>query len=142
MSYSGQTDILNQIDSTVLLQLTDDAGAGSIDADVVTRAIADADATIDSYCQDRYSIPLSPVPPKIRQISVDIAIYNLYSRRADMGMPEIRTDRNKEAIRFLEKVAEGKISLGADTPSPANTGNTVSIAGNDRIFTRDKMSGF
>jgi len=141
MSYCSQTDILNQVDSTALLQLTDDAGAGAIDADIVTRAIADADATIDSYCQDRYSIPLSPVPDKIRQVSVDIAIYNLYSRRDDV-VPEVRKERNKESIRFLEKVAEGKISLGANTPSPANTDNTVNINSNDQIFTRDKMSGF
>ena len=141
MNYCLQTDILNQLNSTVLLQLTDDAGVGAIDTDVVTRAIADADATIDSYCQARYSVPLSPVPEKIRQISVDIAIYNLYSRRDDV-VPDIRKDRDKEAIRFLEKVADGKIQMGAATPTPANTENTVSVAYNDRIFTRNKMSEF
>jgi len=81
------------------------------------------------------------VPSKVRQISVDIAAYNLYSR-SDLEMPEIRADRNKEAIRFLEKVAEGKIKLGSATPSPANTDNTVNMDSNDRNFTRDKMSGF
>ncbi len=141
MAYCTQTDILNQLDSAVLLQLTDDDGVGTTDADIVTRAIADADATINSYCQDRYTIPLSPVPDKIRQLSVDIAIYNLYSRREDVT-PDIRKDRNKEAIRFLEKVAEGKINLGAATPAPSNTDNTVNVDYNDRIFTREKMSGF
>lgn len=141
MSYCLQTDILNQIDSTVLLQLTDDAGAGVIDADKVTRAIADADATIDSYCQDRYTIPLSPVPAKIRQVSVDISIYNLYSRREDV-VPDIRKERNQAAIRFLEKVADGKIQLGVATLTPTNTDNSVSVSGNTRLFTRDKMSGF
>lgn len=141
MSYCIQTDILNQLDSAVLLVLTDDANAGAIDADVVTRAIADADATINSYCQAGYTVPLSPVPEKIRQISVDIAIYNLYSRREDV-VPDIRKDRNKEAIRFLEKVADGKIQLGAASPSPANTENTVSVAYNDRLFTRNKMSEY
>jgi len=142
MAYSIQDDILNQIDEAALIQLTDDAGAGEVDDDIVARAIADADATIDAYCQGRYTVPLSPVPEKVRQISVDIAIYNLYSRRADLGMPDVRTDRNKEAVRFLEKVAAGTIALGASTPAPANTGDTVSIDYNDRTFTRDKMSGF
>jgi phage gp36-like protein len=141
MSYCLQTDIVNQIDSTVLLQLTDDAGTGVIDAGIVTRAIADADATIDSYCQDRYTIPLSPVPAKIRQVSVDISIYNLYSRREDV-VPDIRKERNQAAIRFLEKVADGKIQLGVATLTPTNTDNSVSISGNTRLFTRDKMSGF
>jgi len=141
MAYCIQDDILRLIDETSLIQLTDDAGAGEIDDDKVTRAIADADAAIDAYCQDRYSVPLSPVPPRVRQLSVDIAVYNLYSR-SDLSMPEVRKDRNKEAIRFLEKVAEGKIKLGAATPAPANTDNTVNIDYNDRVFSRNNMSGF
>ena len=141
MAYSTQDDILEQMDAATLIGLTDDAGAGVVDATKVTRAIADADATIDSYCQGKYSVPLSPVPDKIRQLSVDVAIYNLYSRRDDIA-PEIRKDRHKEAIRFLEKVAAGAIALGAATPSPETTGTAVDISSNDRIFTRDKMSGF
>jgi len=140
MAYCAQDDILDQLDESVLIQLTDPEGA-AIDEDVVTRAIEDADATIDSYCQGRYTIPLSPVPDKIRQISVDIAIYNLFSRRGDTA-PEIRKDRHKEAIRFLEAVRDGKIRLGAATPAPANTPDTVNISGNKRIFDRDKMRGF
>ena len=141
MAYCIQDDILDQVDEAVLIQLTDDAGAGAVDADKVTRAIEDADGTIDAYCEGRYTIPLSPVPDKIRQISVDIAIYNLFSRRGDAA-PEVRKDRHKEAIRFLEAVRDGKARLGAATPAPANTPDTVSISSNTRIFTRDKMSGF
>lgn len=140
MSYSVQADILNQLDEASLIQLTDDAGL-AVDADVVTRAIADADATIDSYCQARYAIPLTPVPPRIRQVSVDIAIYNLYSRRGDTA-PEIRKDRHTEAIRYLEQVSQEKIDLGAATPAKTNTADTVSIDSNTRIFDRTKMNGF
>lgn len=141
MAYSTKGDILEQLDEAILIQLTDDDDLGVVNDDRVTRAIADADATIDAYCQGRYSIPLDPVPDKMRQVSVDLAIYNLYSRRGDAA-PETRKDRHKEAIRFLEKVSEGKISLGASTPSPETTGNSVEIDQSDRIFTRDEMSGF
>lgn len=140
MSYSALADLLEQMPESELIQLTDDAGAGEVDADAVTRAITDADATIDAYCQGRYTIPLSPVPDKIRQISVDIALYNLYSRRR--GAPEHRETRYKDAIRFLEKVSEGKIDLGAATPAQTSTAHEVDIEGNDAIFTRDKMKGF
>jgi len=141
MSYSAKADVLEQLDEDTLVQLTDDDGVGSIDNDKVTRAISSADATIDSYCQGRYTIPLSPVPDKIRDISVDIVIYNLFSRRDDT-MPETRKDRHKEAIRFLEKVSEGKIELGAATPAPTNTRDSLDISSNTRIFTREKMEGF
>lgn len=141
MSYCTQENILDRIDEAALIQLTDEAGEGEIDDDKVTAAIADADATIDAYCQGRYTLPLSPVPPKITQISVDIAVYNLYSH-SDLEMPEVRKERNKEAVRFLEKVAAGTISLGASTPAQANTDNAVSMDSNARIFTRSKMDGF
>jgi len=141
MAYSTQDDMLQQLDETSLIRLTDDAEDGVIDAEVVTRAITDADATIDAYCQGRYTVPLTPVPDKIRGISVDIAVYNLYSRKGDTA-PDIRKDRHKEAIRFLEKVSEGKIKLGALTPAPINTADSVQIEGNDKIFTRTKMGGF
>jgi len=141
MAYSTKSDILEQLDEETLIQLTDDDGQGLVDDDKVTRAIADADATVDAYCQGRYSVPIDPVPDKVRQVSVDLAIYNLYSRRDDTA-PETRKDRNKEAIRFLEKVADGKIDLGSAAPAPETTGDAVDIDYNDRIFTRDKLKGF
>ena len=141
MPYCTQENILDRIDEAALIQLTDEAGEGEIDDDKVTAAIADADATIDAYCQGRYTLPLSPVPPKITQISVDIAVYNLYSH-SDLEMPEVRKERNKEAVRLLERVAAGTISLGASTPAQANTDNAVSMDSNARIFTRSKMDGF
>jgi phage gp36-like protein len=139
--YTTLDDIKQQVEEAILVQLTDDAGAGAVDTDVVTAAITEADGTIDSYCQGRYTLPLYPVPPRVVGLSRDIAIYNLYSRRVD-EMPENRKDRFKEAIRFLELVAAGKVDLGASTPAPQNTGNTVDIESNDRLFTRDKMQGF
>ena len=141
MPYCTQANILDRIDEATLIALTDEAGAGEVDGDKVAAAVADADATIDAYCQGTYTVPLSPVPPKITQLSVDIALYNLYSQ-SDLDMPEVRKDRNKEAIRFLEKVAGGGISLGSTTPAPVDTSNSANIESGARIFTRDKMSGF
>ena len=141
MSYCTQANILDRIDEATLITLTDEAGVGGVDDQKVDAAIADADATINAYCQGRYTIPLSPVPPKITQVSIDIALYNLYSQ-SDLEMPEVRKERNKEAIRFLEAAAAGKINLGAATPAQANTDNAASFDSNARIFTREKMSGF
>ena len=141
MAYSTQENILARIDEVVLIQLTDEAGEGEIDGDKVFVAIADADATIDAYCQGRYTLPMSPVPPKITQVSVDIAVYNLYSH-SDLEMPEIRKERNKEAIRFLEKVAVGTIFLGAASPAQTNTDNAASMDSNTRKFTRGSMRGY
>ena len=68
MSYCTLANILARIDEATLITLTDEAGAGEVDAAKVSAAIADADATIDAYCQGRYTIPLSHVPQKIVHI--------------------------------------------------------------------------
>jgi phage gp36-like protein len=109
----------------------------------VARAIADADEEIDGYLQSRCVVPVSPVPGIIRKISVDIAIYNLYSRRLDQ-VPESRRQRHENALRFLGKVAEGKIGLGANDPDgnpPADS--TIGVANaTDRTITSDKLERF
>jgi phage gp36-like protein len=142
MAYCTQADILLQLDQDILIQLTDDDNEGSLDADNVTAAIADADAEIDAHCQGRYDIPLTPVPAMIKKVSVDMAIYHLYSRRQEV--PEVRKDRYKNAVGFLEKVMKGSITLGADEPTVSTTNQPVRVttSKDDRTFTMDSMEGF
>lgn len=141
MPYGTKLTLLERIDEAVLIALTDKDGLGAIDDARVAAAGADADATIDAYCQGLYTVPLSPIPPKVAQVWADLTLYNLYSL-SDLEMPEIRKDRNREAIRFLEAAAAGKISLGTDTPAQADTGSFTNAESSTRIFTPEKLSGF
>lgn len=143
MSYCTQDDILNQLDEAILVQLTDDANTGSADADFVTRAIADADAEIDSYVGARHTVPLAPVPTLIRKLSTDIAVYNLYGRRS--GPPDHISDRYRAAISLLELIAKGTASLGADDPEgtpPVANAPEMATTNPTRVFSRDKLRGF
>ena len=142
MAYCTQTDLEEQIANADLIDLSDDAGSGAVDTSVIARSIADADAEIDSYCGSRYTVPFSPVPVIIRKSSVDMAIYHLFSRRSVLKVSEERQKRYDSAIRFLKDVSRSLVNLGADAPATVNAENQVNIAGNARIFTREKMSGF
>jgi len=142
MAYSTLTDIKKQIDEDTLIRLTDDEDAGSVDTDITDEAIAYADADIDARLTGKYTLPLSPVPVKIRQCSVDIAIYNLYSRRETP--PENRDLRYKNALAFLEDVRTGAIDLGVSDPAADDDGNPVRVTTDkdDRTFTMDEMESF
>lgn len=143
MAYCTQTDMLEQIDEDILIDLTDDADAGIVDAGTVTRAIADADAEIDSYCGKRYAVPFSTVPAIIRKVSVEIAIYNLYGRRR--GAPEDREKRYNNAVRLLSGVSKGDVSLGENDPDgspPETRAPEMATTNPARVFSRSKMSGF
>jgi phage gp36-like protein len=141
MPYCTQSDILEQISLDQLIAATDDTNAGIVDVSAVARAIADADAEIDGYAAGRYTVPFATVPAMIRKMSVDISIYHIFSRR--MGAPAFRKERYDNAVRFLKSVAGGVVSLGADDPgSAAADGIEASTTEDDRIFTREKMSGY
>lgn len=142
MAYATLADIQDQLSEAELIQLTDDAGTGEVDEDVAARAIADADAVIDGYIGMRTAVPLSAVPPILRTYSVDLAIYNLYSRRQD-SMPEVRKDRYAAAMKYLGWIAEGKISMGADDPDgnpPASSG--IKVRGKRQIMSGAKLRRF
>ena len=92
MAYCTQDDIEKLLPEDTVDQLTDDEGTGAQVAARVSEAIAQADAEIDAWCGSRYSIPFTTVPDIIKKCSVDIAIYNLYSRTQE-GIPETRSER-------------------------------------------------
>jgi phage gp36-like protein len=141
MPYCTLTDLQDQVPAAKLIQLTDDTGAGVVGEAAVAKAIAHADAEIDSYCGGSYDVPFSPVPVIIRKQSVDIAVYNLYARKPGV-VPEERQKRYDNAIRFLRDVAAGRVTLGADAPAQENTDNAVALSSGTRIFTRETMRGY
>lgn len=140
MAYSTIDDILKMLDESDLVDLTDDAKTGEYDAAIVLRAIDDADAEINGYVGTRYNVERDPTPPVLRKYSVDIAIYNLYSRRKTVN--EEWTKRYDSAIRYLELVAQGKISLGAGDADTGAVNHAPKIQGPARIFSRDSLKGF
>lgn len=124
--YCAHEDLLGQISDSILLSLVDDERQGEWTPDAtkrVEKAIADAGGRIDGYLQGRYPVPLQPAPQLVRSLCVDIAVYNLFARR---GFDEDSADkavvtRYRDAIRLLEQIAAGKISIGANRPAPAQT---------------------
>ena len=134
MSYVTKQDLIDRFGEEELIQLTDRAGAGVIDDQVLNRAIADADAEIDGYLAGRYVLPLAVVPASLGRIAADLARYYLYE---DAATEHVR-QRYEDAVRFLRAVGEGKVSLGIDAAGakaqPAG-GATMTSAG--RVFTRD-----
>lgn len=141
MMYCSAADMEDLLSVAVLIQLTDDEGLRVVHAGRVEKAISDASAEINAYCAQRYTVPIDPVPDILRKISVDIAAYNLHSRRKQM--PDDVKDRYKTAVAFLRAVSTGTATLGVEDPhgTPAPT-EKPRITGPTRIFSRDKLGGW
>lgn len=127
---------------STIAELTDDEATGEAVEERVQEAIASADAEIDASCGTRYKVPLSPAPSIIKKLSVDIAIYNLYSRKAET-VPQARAERYRSAMMTLKAVSDGSASLGdaeanAEREDEAMT-NTSSAS---KVFTRESLDGY
>ncbi len=138
MPYCTQADLLKMIPEKELAELTAESG-DTPDDEVVAEAIAKADGEIDSYAGVRYQVPLLPVTSQVKALSVDLAIYHLYSRRS--VVPAVRRQRFEAALAFLRAVAEGQAVLEGQGGEPPGTSREVGeVTSASRVFSRDNQS--
>lgn len=137
MAYCTEDDLLKMIPQEELAQLTAESG-DTPDSQVVAEAISRAEGEIDAYLGSRYALPLTPVPDQVKGLSVDMAIYHLYSRRS--VAPPVRRQRYEAALSFLKQVAAGQAVLeGASGLLPESERVESEFASAVRVFTRDSQ---
>ena len=146
MDYCTITDIETHISTAALTQLTSDEG-NEIDLVVAEEAIIYASTLINGYLRGRYELPLNTRFPLLRIIAMDIAVYRLYSRRMRTDVPEIISQQYKDAIKMLQNIQKGVITL--EVLSEELTANKIK-AGDyktnkqylDRIFSKTKLNEY
>lgn len=139
MAYCTQDDLLKLISENDLAEIT--AESGGVDAAIVTEGIARADAEIDAYLGVRYTLPLSTTPDRVKGLSVDFAIYHLFTRR-NIDEP-VRRKRYEDGISFLKDVARGLAEIGiAGTELTGAAQEITEISSSTRVFSRTNMSGW
>lgn len=135
MPYCTLEDIKKAIPEENLIQTTDDEGFGVVNVERVDEAINSADQLIDGYLRGRYTLPLNPIPGLIKKLSIDLAIFYVYSRRFELEMPQTMTDRFKNAVKILEQIQKGVIKLGIETEqSPGQGYYKTNKSKEDKIF--------
>ena len=128
------SDIVDRIGERVAIQLTDDSTPPTaINNARCGQAISMASEVVLSRLAGRYSDVERLTPtPLLTMITVDIAVYMLYSRR-NQGIVENVRQRYTDAIEHLEK-----IKLNESTPPQLNVRAQEYLSskrGSDRVFT-------
>lgn len=141
MPYCTTEDIQSAVEEQKLAQWTDDEAGTEVDADRVAEAIEDADGLIDSYCSARYKVPFSAVPKVIRRASIAIAVKYLASRRS-FTLGEDQQKAYDETIAWLRDVSRGLANITDAKEPTASEQAQGTYSAEDRIMTRDKLSGF
>jgi len=122
-TYATKAEMILRYGEVELRQATalEDSTTGVINDSVLDASMGEANSLVDGYIQNKYTLPLSPVPPSVVGHACAITRKLLWKNNAS---DKIIKDHD-DAIIFLRDVSRGLISLGptstgdAATPLPA-----------------------
>lgn len=138
--YCTPEDIELYVGTLPLTQLTNDNSDGStVDYVVCEEALIYSSTLIDGYLRGKYSLPLNTHFPLLRVIAIDLSVYRLYSRRIYTDIPESVTENYKNAIKTLEQLKKGIITLdadGMDSPITSTGEYRINKTDSDRLFNK------
>ena len=100
----------------------------------------EADGLINGYLARRYALPLATTPGLLVTWARAIVRYKLHQDRQgdERSDPVVRDYR--DAIKFLQQVAEGKFSLGIEDPTTgAAAGGDIRIESGAKVFGRGAL---
>lgn len=139
MAYATHTDLQERYGAAAVILAMDKNGDGAVDATVEAQAIADATDLIDTYIGAKYDLPLTEVPSVLTRVCCELTMY--FASADAPSQTEENKERYRNAVRWLEMLAKGTVSLGLDAP-PESIPLTVQTSyPNTREFTRTKMDG-
>lgn len=141
MTYATQSDLVDRFGDAELIQRTNRAGGNTIDAVVLGRALADADAEIDGYLAARYQLPIATPPALLVRLAADLARYRLYGD----GVPDTVRRQYEDSVSELKRLASGDMQLVgvASVVVPASpVGIAVAARSRPRQFGPDQLAGY
>ncbi|MCB8748322.1 DUF1320 domain-containing protein [Rhodoferax sp. U2-2l] len=138
MSYASQSDMVERFGEAEVAGRTNRVDGLTIDQVVLDRALADADAEINSYLARRYSVPLTTTPPVINRLACDITRYRLF----DDGVPDTVRQRYEDAVSLLKKFASGDVQLVGQAEAPTAADSLSYYSFSPRQVTDETMRGF
>lgn len=151
MAYATQAQLCPQrVPQKDLAELTVDVPSGNPDTDAETTAtvtagiLEEASGRVDSYCRTRYATPLQ-ADDDIVSLTLDIALYLLFTRRLETRVTDTVQERYNQAIAFLKDVSTGKASLdqpNGDAPQASLAGPQISNRDRHLAFREENIRGF
>jgi phage gp36-like protein len=128
--------MIRRYDEQQLIQLTDRAEepTGMIDAAILSAALDEASALINSYVARRYKTPVDPAPILLRNLCAAIAYFDLHRGR---HAEETRAAYD-DALRTLANISNGSVVLEVAGDEPQSAAARVSYDESHRQFSRKR----
>jgi phage gp36-like protein len=136
MAYATPQDLIDRLGVREATAISDRNSTGQPNTAVLTQALALAQDEVNAYVGRRYALPLVSrstgqllVPSMLTRMVIDIARY----RQTGTEIMETEAIRNrfKDAVKVLEQIAKGEVSLG--DAAPAGAGGPASLGGGSAV---------
>lgn len=128
MAYATLEQLASLFGAEEIRALSDRAGTGVLDEEVVRDALDRASSEVDSYLADRYATPLDgegPVPAVVVSVTGDIARYRLTG--GDVRESDPIRQRYVQVLGWLRDVADGRASVPGLPPAGETPGGAVLV---------------
>jgi len=136
MMYADISDLRARLGSSVFGEIYPSGEAAQED-------LADAQAEVDGCLSRRYSIPVTAPQslPLLKGWTLTLCEERAYSRAAGSCYAEKVAVRAAQVRKYLAAAASGTFSLpgAGENPGP---GAITLIAGDEPVFTREKLKGY
>ena len=136
--YSSVADMVARFGAVEMTRLTSPSGAALLSAPdpvMITRALTEASALVDSYLRRRYQTPVTAVVPEVTRAAAILARYDLMF--GDDRQPSEQATAARDAVvRWLESVRDGRALLDIDAV-PSSEESQAVVATRDAAFSPD-----
>jgi phage gp36-like protein len=141
MPYVTIQQLADRFGADELIQITNptDPTATTVNATRVDNAVADIGALIDAKLGARYTVPLTTVPLVLLNVAADM----VRARLLDDRIPDRIAERERAALKLLDQIADGSLSLGLDAAAQATppSDGPQFFSGN-AVFTADSLKDY
>jgi len=143
MPYLTRAAIEAAIPATTLAWLTnDDPAATAPDEAVLATAIANVEELVDGYLRGRYELPFIAVPSMVRGLAVNLLRHELYVRRPEGDVPEPVKVAYANAIKVLEQIRDGRVTLGVASGKAAPAPLEIRVKSRPQRFGGDEWERY
>jgi phage gp36-like protein len=126
-NYTTYAALPGPITPADVVKALDDNADGVADTAAIAQVLDAADEQIDGYLACKYALPLATVPPLVTSLASTLCRYALYARRGTPPENNPFAEQQKQAIKTLEKLAEGRLLLyPVITPAAGVSGSVIS----------------
>lgn len=114
MAYLTLEQLIAKLDLQRITDACDDDGDKAADDTVVAALCEAASDRVDSYLEQRYTVPRTetPLPAIVRQGALLFGVEAIYQRRG-AELPKALENELKDVIKALEKIRDGDLPLVA-----------------------------